>query len=246
MPHKHTRKRNPNATNDYNLAPSTIAKPLAAFSGAAKDGKGKGKFQTKKPSQGGQSKSERTPNLKRKRTSTATTDYKEDDTPRAFARLMQFQTTGKRPSGLDDERASRKAKKRKTAPDTTPSAAKTARPFTRLRPCMHTRERQSDVWTAPACARYCDRCLPSVRLASYLSLYRLFNFARADTSNLLSANHLREGLSSHHDVAMQGSPSRPSCMKREIRHADSAAHATPPVGEAPSRQGQAETAFVRS
>ncbi|KAK0334606.1 hypothetical protein LTR57_018316 [Friedmanniomyces endolithicus] len=156
MPHKHTRKRNPNATNDYNLAPSTIAKPLAAFSGAAKDGKGKGKFQTKKPSQGGQSKSERTPNLKRKRTSTATTDYKEDDTPRAFARLMQFQTTGKRPSGLDDERASRKAKKRKTAPDTTPSAAKKPEPVPTPKPAVPA----TDLSTVP-------KILPGERLADY-------------------------------------------------------------------------------
>ncbi|KAK1808979.1 hypothetical protein LTR12_016649 [Friedmanniomyces endolithicus] len=158
MPHKHTRKRNPNATNDYNLAPSTIAKPLAAFSGAAKDGKGKGKgkFQTKKPSQGGQSKSERTPNLKRKRTSTATTDYKEDDTPRAFARLMQFQTTGKRPSGLDDERASRKAKKRKTATDTTPSAAKKPEPVPTPKPAVPA----TDLSTVP-------KILPGERLADY-------------------------------------------------------------------------------
>ena len=97
-----------------------------------------------------------------------------------------------------------------------------------------------------SCCRLKQDIGPSRLSTIEQSLYRLFNFARADTSNLLSANHLREGLSSHHDVAMQGSPSRPSCMKREIRHADSAAHATPPVGEAPSRQGQAETAFVRS
>jgi len=153
MPHKHTRRRNPNATNDYNLAPSTIAKPLAAYSGAAKDGKAK--FQTKKPSHGGSGKPEQKPNIKRKRTSTATTDYREDDTPRAFARLMQFQTTGKRLSGLDDDRASRKAKKRKTT-DAPPATAKKPEPVPTSKPA------------APAADSIpVPKILPGERLADY-------------------------------------------------------------------------------
>ncbi|TKA57312.1 hypothetical protein B0A55_12840 [Friedmanniomyces simplex] len=154
MPHKHTRKRNPNATNDYNLAPSTLAKPLPAFSGAAKDGTGKA--HTKNPSHGKSGKPDQRPTLKRKRTSTATANYKEDDTPRAFARLMQFQTLGKRPSGLDDDRADRKAaKKRKTA-DKAPSTAQKPEPAPTPKPAQPV----TDSMSVP-------KILPGERLADY-------------------------------------------------------------------------------
>ncbi|KAK5117819.1 hypothetical protein LTR85_008794 [Meristemomyces frigidus] len=113
MPHKHTRRKDAPGQADYNLAPSVIAKPLPAFDKAAKP-KSKGK-----PDEARKQK------LKRKRV--GTDGYKEDDTPRAFARIMQFQTTGKRPSGLD-EGTSRKSKKQKTGqtekgPAPTPAVA---------------------------------------------------------------------------------------------------------------------------
>ncbi|KAK3110829.1 hypothetical protein LTR53_014481 [Teratosphaeriaceae sp. CCFEE 6253] len=152
MPHKHTRKRNPNAANDYNLAPSTLAKPLPAFSGHTKDAK---KIQLKR---GARKPTQPAPNasLKRKRTGTVTKDYKEDDTPRAFARLMQFQATGKRPSGLDDDRESHKAaQKRKLAATTSASAAtSTAKPEPIAAP-------------KPAPAVEAPKILPGERLSDY-------------------------------------------------------------------------------
>ncbi|KAK6393633.1 hypothetical protein LTR65_002505 [Meristemomyces frigidus] len=108
MPHKHTRRKDGPGKSDYNLAPSVIAKPLPAFEKTAKT-QSKGK-----PAEAKRHK------LKRKRV--GTTDYKEDDTPRAFARMMQFQTSKKRPSGLDDG-TSRKRKKPKTGQTDVPAPA---------------------------------------------------------------------------------------------------------------------------
>lgn len=50
--------------------------------------------------------------------------FDEDDTPKAFARLMRFQTLGHFPSGLDDPSTdNRKSKKRKTEGENDPSSA---------------------------------------------------------------------------------------------------------------------------
>lgn len=54
----------------------------------------------------------------------AQSGYKHDDTPRAFARLMQFQTGQKRSrSGLDDGQDRRNPKKQKKGANGTPTAA---------------------------------------------------------------------------------------------------------------------------
>lgn len=98
MPHKHVRRKDSNG-KDFNLGPADKAQPLPTFDGSLK----------KKHQKNGVGKQ----NAKRKR-STATQNYKEDDTPREFARMMQFQATGKRPSGLDDG-SRRAAKKRKAS-----------------------------------------------------------------------------------------------------------------------------------
>ncbi|KAK5684100.1 hypothetical protein LTS10_003964 [Elasticomyces elasticus] len=120
MPHKHTRRPGAANTADYNLPPTNLAKPLPAFPGGVpKDGK---KTQLKR----GQRKPQTQQSQKRKReaadivavggsSNSSSKGYKSDDTPRAFARLMAFQTTGKRVSGLDDGSGGRKAKKRKVA-----------------------------------------------------------------------------------------------------------------------------------
>nr|POF14215.1 upf0653 protein [Quercus suber] len=97
MPHKHVRRKGEN-DKEFNLGPADKAKPLPTFDGSA----------AKKQQKNGSSKH----GAKRKRFTTATNDYKEDDTPREFARLMQFKATGKRRSGLDDGDR-RAAKKRK-------------------------------------------------------------------------------------------------------------------------------------
>lgn len=108
MPHKHTRRKDgADSNNDFNLAPSQQAKPLPNFDSSLKKQHHK---KGAKPQQNGAKQQ----GSKRKRVSTATKDYKEDDTPREFARLMQFQATKKRPSGLDDGDR-RSAKKRKAA-----------------------------------------------------------------------------------------------------------------------------------
>ncbi|KAK3680282.1 hypothetical protein LTR78_000660 [Recurvomyces mirabilis] len=124
MPHKHTRKTGTRNDSDFNLAPTSQAKPLPAFAGVTKWEK-KGVKGVKGKGQNGK----KVPEKKAKRKSTATSTYKEDDTPRAFARLMQFHTTGKRPSGLDDNReADRKAanKKRKIQQRDTEAAVEPA------------------------------------------------------------------------------------------------------------------------
>ncbi|RMY96943.1 hypothetical protein D0862_08332 [Hortaea werneckii] len=99
MPHKHTRRKTDSDEAHFNLAPSTIAKSLPAY-----EKKGKTKGQPKKDDVQRQQK------LKRKRTEKS--NYKYDDTPRAFARAMQWQESGKRPSGLDDGNSERRNKKK--------------------------------------------------------------------------------------------------------------------------------------
>ncbi|PSN65905.1 hypothetical protein BS50DRAFT_635105 [Corynespora cassiicola Philippines] len=79
MPHKHKRKAD-NDDSHYSLPPTELAAPLPV---------GKGRAANPAPR-----------NKKRK---VATIEgYGHDDTPKAFARLMQFSKTGKRRSGLDD------------------------------------------------------------------------------------------------------------------------------------------------
>lgn len=116
MPHKHTRRKDGPGQSDYNLAPSVIAKPLPAFEKNAKA----------KPKSKGKSDASQRPKPTRK--SVGTDSYKEDDTPRAFARMMQFQTTGKRPSGLDDGNTRRSKKPKIAQSDKAPAPASAVAP----------------------------------------------------------------------------------------------------------------------
>ncbi|TGO10567.1 hypothetical protein BTUL_0131g00060 [Botrytis tulipae] len=99
MPHKHTRKGGDDKST-INLPPTTIAKPLPV----SKSSNANGIFT-----------SELNPtrkNKKRKRNTNA-----DDDTPKAFARLMAFKSGQKLPKGLDDGLRKPKAKKAKNNDD---------------------------------------------------------------------------------------------------------------------------------
>ncbi|KAK3691560.1 hypothetical protein LTR37_018569 [Vermiconidia calcicola] len=97
MPHKHTRRKGDDASF-YDLAPTTVAKPLPAYEKPSKDPKAK-------PKQ---------PKVARPQTRDQSKGYKHDDTPRAFARMMQSRTSNKRPrTALDDGNETRKAKQKR-------------------------------------------------------------------------------------------------------------------------------------
>ncbi|QIW95095.1 hypothetical protein AMS68_000613 [Peltaster fructicola] len=102
MPHKHTRKDGNDAAS-FNLAPGVIARPLSAFNKNKKSGKA--------PSQGEAGA--------RKPKNRHVAGYGADDTPRAFARLMQMQTTKRPYSTLDDD--ARPPSKKRVKTDTTVS-----------------------------------------------------------------------------------------------------------------------------
>ncbi|KAJ5746330.1 hypothetical protein N7520_011512 [Penicillium odoratum] len=108
MPHKH--KRRERDASQFDLPPSMIAKPLPVREQQPKTKNGKKPQQKqadgKKPSG---------PATSRRK------GAKEDDTPKAFQRLMQFRTTGRRaPSGLETgEKKENKKRKREEAADTT-------------------------------------------------------------------------------------------------------------------------------
>lgn len=110
MPHKHVRSRGDN-DDSYNLPPTTIAKPLpvrndkTVFTPKEKKSRSKG----------------------RQPTSNTSNSYKLDDTPKAFARLMQ-RGTKRVPSGLDNGEPRSKKRKRAgndaEAPTAPPKAEK--------------------------------------------------------------------------------------------------------------------------
>lgn len=85
MPHKQKRKRDGDDSANRDLPPSKLARPLPTNS------QNPTTHATKK----------------RKRTAAPT-----DDTPKAFARILAFQRTGKRPNGLDDGVAPTKKEKK--------------------------------------------------------------------------------------------------------------------------------------
>ncbi|KAJ5690550.1 hypothetical protein N7462_004942 [Penicillium macrosclerotiorum] len=103
MPHKH--KRRERDESHFELPPSVIAKSLPVRDQQAKSKNGKKpQQQTNKKTQPGPAVSRRKGDL-------------EDDTPKAFRRLMQYQTTGKRaPSGLETGEKKQDNKKRKRDP----------------------------------------------------------------------------------------------------------------------------------
>ena len=107
MPHKHTRRRGDDDTN-FNLAPSTIAKPLSAYNKDDVKSRRKGHSATGKHNAAGDESSD----------SKRGSKYKHDDTPRAFARMMALQSSNKRQrSGLDDgdDRPSKKRRRKMEA-----------------------------------------------------------------------------------------------------------------------------------
>ncbi|CAG7922661.1 unnamed protein product [Penicillium olsonii] len=116
MPHKHKRRGEADKSQ-FNLPPEEIAKALPVRDPSkpkqGKNGKGgnKNQAQNQNPS------ANKAPTHRNKKLS-------EDDTPKAFLRLMQFQTTGKRaPSGLETGESTKK-RKRKDAEKSTESNKK--------------------------------------------------------------------------------------------------------------------------
>ncbi|WPH02097.1 Hypothetical protein R9X50_00495200 [Acrodontium crateriforme] len=111
MPHKHTRKRGAD-DGDYNLPPTVHAKPLPTFDNTAKNKK----------------KQEDVKRKKDKRKRAKIDGYGEDDTPRAFARMIQQQGSHKRHSGLDngERRATKKQKTDQTGNSSAPAPPKEA------------------------------------------------------------------------------------------------------------------------
>ncbi|KAK4938802.1 hypothetical protein LTR10_020809 [Elasticomyces elasticus] len=111
MPHKHKRKRDDKDASNFDLPPTSRARTLPAK-------KQETVFTSEPPTK----KREH----KRKKPD-------KDDTPKAFARLMAFQTTGKRgPSGLDngDRPKKRKTKINKPTTDATTTTTATPAPTT--------------------------------------------------------------------------------------------------------------------
>ncbi|KAI9884703.1 MAG: hypothetical protein M1823_003521 [Watsoniomyces obsoletus] len=100
MPHKHRRDQSKNKSIS-NLPPSIIAKPLPVSKGLP------AKTQT------GTEGSKNTLKKKPKREG----PFDEDDTPKAFTRLMQLQAHGRYPSGLDDGSGGRRASKKRKRDD---------------------------------------------------------------------------------------------------------------------------------
>ncbi|KAE9980578.1 hypothetical protein BLS_004124 [Venturia inaequalis] len=95
MPHKHKRVKTTDAKDkegQFNLPPTSLAKPLAAFKDAKPD--------ARQPSS----------NKRRKKTNSGAI---KDDTPKAFLRLMELKNTGKGRNGLDNGESKTATKKRK-------------------------------------------------------------------------------------------------------------------------------------
>jgi hypothetical protein len=109
MPHKHRRSKTSQADGcKFELPPTILAKPLPATT--KQDSKSNSTVST-----------DRKHKVKRKPKKSA-----EDDTPKSFFRLLQFQKTGRYPSGLDDGKPP-PSKKRKRD-DTTTSAPAPPKP----------------------------------------------------------------------------------------------------------------------
>ncbi|KAJ5102081.1 hypothetical protein NUU61_004303 [Penicillium alfredii] len=179
MPHKHKRRHNDDS--NYNLPPSLIAKPLPV-----RDQEGKSKS-GKKQAAGDNKK---IPNQ------TATSRRKnaiEDDTPRAFRRLMQFQTTGKRaPSGLETEDKSRENKKRKrdTAATKNESSNKPTRADSQQTPANGTKATKQAMPTI----------LPGEKLSEFAArVDRTLPLSEMTKSTKPGLGKLREGRQTRHE-----------------------------------------------
>ncbi|TKA77001.1 hypothetical protein B0A49_01987 [Cryomyces minteri] len=136
MPHKHTRDKTSEATF-YNLPPTAIARPLSVRKGPNPSSASAPPIKTK---------------AKRKKSKNG---FGDDDTSKAFARLMQLQSTRKGLSGLDNGEP-RKNKKRKLGQDEPAKEAANAAPGV---PKIQPGERMSDF------AARVDQALPVASLA---------------------------------------------------------------------------------
>ncbi|EXJ63470.1 uncharacterized protein A1O5_11519 [Cladophialophora psammophila CBS 110553] len=119
MPHKHKRKRDEDDSN-FDLPPTARARTLAVHqkqeSIFTSDAEKKRKREAKKQQQ------------REKKKKDSGGDF-EDDTPKAFRRLMSFQAGGKRiPSGLDDGNASKRKKKEERGLKSTSKSSSTSKP----------------------------------------------------------------------------------------------------------------------
>ncbi|KAJ5159710.1 uncharacterized protein N7482_006714 [Penicillium canariense] len=106
MPHKH--KRRERDDSHFDLPPSVIAKALPVRSQQPKPKPGKKHGKKPQPAQQAKGKPQAGPAVSRPKNAL------EDDTPKAFQRLMQYKTTGRRArSGLDTGEKKQENKKRK-------------------------------------------------------------------------------------------------------------------------------------
>ncbi|KAJ9288015.1 hypothetical protein DTO021C3_4419 [Paecilomyces variotii] len=119
MPHKHKRRKNDESA--YDLPPSTIAKPLPVREAELKN-KNKNKNDNKNKKNTDVANGAATNKKKKSRAGGGLVD----DTPKAFARLMQLQKTGRMPSGLDDGSKTKKRKRDGAGDDNNEKAAKKA------------------------------------------------------------------------------------------------------------------------
>ncbi|KAF7589778.1 hypothetical protein BBP40_003886 [Aspergillus hancockii] len=115
MPHKH--KRRQNDADIYNLPPSMIAKSLPVRDPNAPKWKKNGKNGKDRPQPKSQSKLQDKLQARRKAA-------QDDDTPKAFRRLMQFQTQGKQVPSKPDTAENKKRKRGADSTDTAGSATR--------------------------------------------------------------------------------------------------------------------------
>ncbi|GAD91718.1 conserved hypothetical protein [Paecilomyces variotii No. 5] len=127
MPHKHKRRKNDEAA--YDLPPSAIAKPLPVRDAEAKN-KNKNNDKNKKNAGGDNGAA-----ANKKKKSRAGGGLV-DDTPKAFARLLQLQKTGRMPSGLDDGSKSKKRKRDGAGDDAEKTTKKTEAPSSKGDPAI--------------------------------------------------------------------------------------------------------------
>jgi hypothetical protein len=109
MPHKHKRRKENNTASIYDLPPTAKARPLAVGKHAKKPTPPNKK--KNKPSDSNDNSADKPVSGTGNGSGLS---YGKDDTPRAFARLLQYQKTGRGVSnGLDNGNDTKRSKKRK-------------------------------------------------------------------------------------------------------------------------------------
>src|ERR1700712_539343 len=106
MPHKHKRKHGEDDPSTYDLPPSSRAKTLPVHKKAdsifTSDIEKKRKYEARR-----QKKEQRIDQQKQSESG----GYRDDDTPKAFKRMMMFQEGKRVRSGLDDGASTKKKRK---------------------------------------------------------------------------------------------------------------------------------------